>query len=356
MRIDTDFRPEYKQLGKIRGEIFPGVPVIALTATATQTVRDDVTKTLKMRNPAIFTVSFFRQNLTFRVIPKDYTVDKETKQTGWVTSLLSYISERKDETGIVYCLSRDDAENTAAMINSAIDVPAAHYHAGMTSKQRTIVQNAWRRGEIRVVAATIAFGMGIDHATVRYVVHASMSKSLEGYYQEAGRAGRDGLPAECVLYYGKRDGPRLINLMRRGKRGRSKSLQGELQQFHAISEYCLNGQQCRHAQLIGYLGERWSQGRCGDKCDVCRDEVVVHASASGGAKSAKQQARKTANEDARKRKLDEEIAMEAQPLPGFKSAARVMEQNMHTSSKPTSKASGNKSILSCFKNKTKEWS
>jgi superfamily II DNA helicase RecQ len=150
------------------------------------------------------------------------------------------------------------------------------------------------------------------------------------------------------LYYGKRDGPRLINLMRKGKRGKSKSLQSELQQFHAVSEYCLNSKQCRHAQLIAYFGERWSQGRCADKCDICRDEVVVGTGASGGAKNDKQP-RKTANDDARqKRKRDAEPTLEAQPLPGFRSAARLMEQNMQTSTKSISKASGSKSILSCF--------
>lgn len=276
-----DFRKEYQQLGRVKSEAFPTVPVMALTATATSKVAQDVLSSLKMRSAAQFKVSFFRDNLTFRVLPKDYTMDKETKLSGWETQLLDYITSKESSTGItsgiVYCLSRDDAESTANLINKETGIPARHYHAGMTPKQRTEVQNAWRQGQVRVVAATIAFGMGIDHATVRYVLHATMSKSLEGYYQEAGRAGRDGQPAECILFHGKRDVPRLMNLMRRGKKkkGAGSSFQREVAQLNAMTSFCGEGKVCRHAQLLSYFGEEWGGNRgCGDKCDVCRNEVV----------------------------------------------------------------------------------
>ncbi len=284
-----DFRKEYQQLGRVKAEAFPSVPVMALTATATEKVRHDVLTSLKMQSAAQFKVSFFRDNLTFRVLPKDYTIDKDTKLSGWETQLLDYITSRENCTGIVYCLSRDDAESTANLINKKTGIPARHYHAGMTPKQRTEVQNAWRRGEIKVVAATIAFGMGIDHATVRYVLHATMSKSLEGYYQEAGRAGRDGQPAECILFHGRKDVPRLMNLMRRGKKfkgGNKGNFQREVAQLNAMTSFCAEAKVCRHAQLLRYFGEEWGSRCCGDKCDVCRKEVVpltsTPATAAGG--------------------------------------------------------------------------
>ena len=277
-----DFRKEYQQIGRVKAEAFPTVPVMALTATATEKVRQDVLSSLKMRSAAQFKVSFFRDNLTFRVLPKDYTMDKETKLSGWETQLLDYITSQQSSTGIVYCLSRDDAECTAALINKKTDISARHYHAGMTPKQRTEVQNLWRQGQVQVVAATIAFGMGIDHATVRYVLHATMSKSLEGYYQEAGRAGRDGKPAECILFHGKRDVPRLMNLMRRGKKKGSGTFQREVAQLNAMTSFCSEGKECRHAQLLRYFGEEWGSRRCGDKCDVCRGEVVPLNSTNTG--------------------------------------------------------------------------
>jgi len=285
-----DFRKEYQQLGRVKIEAFPSVPVMALTATATEKVRQDVLSSLKMRSAAQFKVSFFRDNLTFRVLPKDYTTDKETKLSGWETQLLDYITSKESSTGIVYCLSRDDAEGIANLIFKKTGIPARHYHAGMTPKQRTEVQNAWRQGHVRVVAATIAFGMGIDHATVRYVVHATMSKSLEGYYQEAGRAGRDGQPAECILFYGKRDVPRLMNLMRRGKKkkGTGSSFQREVAQLNAMTSFCGEGTICRHAQLLRYFGEEWGNRGCGDKCDVCKNEVVpLNSTTVAGGKGKK---------------------------------------------------------------------
>lgn len=277
---NADFRPEYQQLGRIKSELFPSVPVMAVTATATKKVRDDIMKSLHMKDPSIFSVSFFRANLTFRVISKDYNKHPETGLTFWEVEMLKYVAERPQQSGIVYCLSRDDAETTARLINDVVGVPASHYHAGMTTKQRTLVQNQWRTGSCRVVCATIAFGMGIDAPEVRYVVHATMSKSLEGYYQEAGRAGRDGEPAECILFYGRRDGPRIINLIRRGKfvKGRSNSrssFQREVAMFNAVTEYCCNQERCRHASLLEYLGEKWNKSSCVDKCDVCRGEAMA---------------------------------------------------------------------------------
>lgn len=268
-----DFRPEYKQIGQVKQKYFPGLPVTALTATATPSVRSDVIQSLKMTNFESFVVSFFRENLTMRVIPKDYKKDPESEIPAWEARILEYVQRRGDQSGIVYCLSRDDCEAMACMLNNVAQVPSAHYHAGMTAGQRTAVQNKWRSGEIKVVAATIAFGMGIDHPNVRYVIHATMSKSLEGYYQEAGRCARDGLPGECLLFYGKRDGPRILNLLRKGKK-RGSYFQKQLAIFHAVTEYCCTSTMCRHAQILKYLGEDWNRKECGSSCDVCRKEIV----------------------------------------------------------------------------------
>lgn len=270
-----DFRPEYKQIGSVKQLNFPLLPVTALTATATASVRSDVISSLKIKDHNLFKVSFFRENLLMRVIPKDYQKDKEFEMPAWEVRILEYIQERKNESGIVYCLSREDCESMSCMLNSVAGVAAAHYHAGMTPGQRTAVQNKWRNGEIKVVAATIAFGMGIDHPHVRYVLHATMSKSLEGYYQEAGRCARDGQPGECILFYGKKDVPRILNLLRLGnRRKKSNQFQNQLALLNAVTEYCCHANKCRHAQLLEYLGETWNQQSCGNSCDVCRQEVV----------------------------------------------------------------------------------
>jgi bloom syndrome protein len=249
-------------------------------------------------------VSFFRSNLVFRVIPKDYTEDKDTMLKAWQTTILEYIQARKNDTGIVYCLSRDDAESMAFMVSNFTGIPAAYYHAGMSSGQRMVVQNKWRTGAVKIVAATIAFGMGIDHPHVRYVLHATMSKSLEGYYQEAGRCGRDGQKGECILFYGKRDGPRILNLIRRGQK-KGSSFQRQLALFNAVVEYCTEGKICRHAQLLNYLGERQVM-TCKNTCDVCLDEVILQAD-----KEKKQKKRK---------EISQNDKTGSASLPGFTSA------------------------------------
>jgi RecQ family ATP-dependent DNA helicase len=278
-----DFRPEYKKIGAVKRELFPSLPVTALTATATSEVKADVIKSLKIGSSIDqFTVSFFRKNLVMRVIPKDYTKDEEFgEMQAWEVKIARYVQARGNVSGIVYCLSRDDTEAMACMINAISGVPAAYYHAGMTPGQRTAVQNKWKAGEIKVVAATIAFGMGIDHPHVRYVLHATMSKSLEGYYQEAGRCGRDGVEGECILFYGKRDAPRIMNLIRlgsRGKKGNKNFSKTQYSLLNSMTEYCIRSTVCRHAQMLEYLGERWDAGQCGSSCDVCLGEVETEKS------------------------------------------------------------------------------
>ncbi|KAL6785285.1 RECQ1 [Auxenochlorella protothecoides x Auxenochlorella symbiontica] len=277
-----DFRPDYKQLGLVRSACFPHTPLMALTATATPEVRKDILSSLRMRYVCKFVVSFFRPNLTFKVIQKDYKRNEESMLPGYLHHMLEYIMSRGDATGIVYCLSRDESEGVAAAIRDCTGTSAAHYHAGMTPRARMQVQNDWRQGRVSVVVATIAFGMGIDKADVRYVLHFSLSKALEGYYQEAGRAGRDGLPCECVLYYARKDVPRIVQLLHHGKRSKAQ-FQREMELLSQMRDYCEEEKQCRHARLLRYFGEEWTQERCGDRCDNCLPKPKPTAKGGGAA-------------------------------------------------------------------------
>ena len=180
-----DFRPEYRQLAQLR-ELFPAVPFMALTATATERVRADIIQHLKLREPACYVASFNRPNLTYRVIPK----------SGPYEQTLAFIRARPRESGIVYCQSRKSAESVATNLNED-GIPARPYHAGLDGKIRAQNQELFLRDEVRVVCATIAFGMGINKPNVRFVIHYDLPKNVEGYYQETGRAGRDGLRANA---------------------------------------------------------------------------------------------------------------------------------------------------------------
>ena len=184
-----DFRPEYRELKKLRAQ-FPDVPIMALTATATKRVRDDIVKQLKLRQPRCYVASFNRPNLTYRVVPKSSAYQQ----------VLDFVRARPNESGIVYCASRKSSDALAEKLTRD-GIKALPYHAGMESKERTRNQEAFLRDDARVITATIAFGMGINKPNVRYVIHHDLPKNIEGYYQETGRAGRDGLPSECVLLF-----------------------------------------------------------------------------------------------------------------------------------------------------------
>ncbi|MFL6526626.1 MAG: RecQ family ATP-dependent DNA helicase, partial [Chthoniobacterales bacterium] len=247
-----DFRPEYRELKKLRTQ-FPDVPMMALTATATERVRDDIVKQLKLRETSCYVASFNRPNLTYRVAPKTSAYDQT----------LEFIRARPDDSGIVYCASRKSAESIAEKLQRD-GIAAKPYHAGMESKDRTKNQEAFLRDDVRVVTATIAFGMGINKPNVRFVIHYDLPKNIEGYYQETGRAGRDGLPSDCLLLFSAGDVAKQIRFLEELSEKQEQIARAQLREMVAYAET----RACRRATLLKYFGEDWPNESC-DSCDNC---------------------------------------------------------------------------------------
>jgi len=247
-----DFRPEYRELKKLRTH-FPDVPMMALTATATERVRVDIVKQLKLRDPRCYVSSFNRPNLTYRVVPK----------TAPYEQLLEFIRSRLNDSGIVYCASRKSAESLARNLTED-GVSAKPYHAGLTSAERTKNQEAFLRDDVRMVTATIAFGMGINKPNVRFVVHYDLPKNLESYYQETGRAGRDGLPSECVLLFSASDVAKQLHFIDEKSESEARIARAQLQQMVHYAET----RECRRVTLLRYFGEEYTKPAC-DGCDNC---------------------------------------------------------------------------------------
>ncbi len=238
-----DFRPEYRELKRLR-EHFPETPVMALTATATERVRADIVKQLKLREPGCYVASFNRPNLTYRVIPKTSAYDQ----------LLAFIRARPNESGIVYCASRKSTESVARNLNED-GISAKPYHAGLTSAERTKHQDTFLRDDVRVVTATIAFGMGINKPNVRFVVHYDLPKNLESYYQETGRAGRDGLPSECVLLFNASDVAKQLHFIDEKSETEARIARVQLRQMVHYAET----RECRRAVLLQYFDEQYAK-------------------------------------------------------------------------------------------------
>ena len=247
-----DFRPEYRELKKLRTH-FPDVPLMALTATATERVRADIVKQLKLREPSCYVASFNRPNLAYRVVPK--TVPYE--------QLLEFIRSKPNDSGIVYCASRKSADSLARNLGED-GISAKPYHAGLTSSERTENQEAFLRDDVRVVTATIAFGMGINKPNVRFVVHYDLPKNLESYYQETGRAGRDGLPSECVLLFSASDVAKQLHFIDEKSESEARIARAQLQQMVHYAET----RECRRVTLLRYFGEEYVKPSC-DGCDNC---------------------------------------------------------------------------------------
>jgi ATP-dependent DNA helicase RecQ len=236
-----DFRPEYRELKKLRKHL-PDVPIMALTATATERVRADIIKELKLRDPRAYVASFNRPNLTYRVVPK----------TAPYEQLLAFIRSRPNDSGIIYCASRKSTESLARNLNEH-GISAKPYHAGLTTAERTKHQDAFLRDDVRVITATIAFGMGINKPNVRFVVHYDLPKNLESYYQETGRAGRDGLPSECVLLFSPGDVAKQLHFIDEKTEKEARIARAQLQQMVHYAET----RECRRATLLDYFGETY---------------------------------------------------------------------------------------------------
>ncbi|MGH7983441.1 MAG: RecQ family ATP-dependent DNA helicase, partial [Candidatus Udaeobacter sp.] len=247
-----DFRPEYRELKKLRTHL-PEVPVMALTATATERVRTDIIKQLQLRDPRCYVASFNRPNLSYRVVPKSAPYEQ----------LLAFIRSRPNDRGIIYCASRKSTDSLARNLNED-GVSAKPYHAGLTTAERTKHQESFLRDDVRVITATIAFGMGINKPNVRFVVHYDLPKNLESYYQETGRAGRDSLPSECVLLFSASDVAKQLHFIDEKSEKEARIARAQLQQMVHYAET----RECRRATLLEYFGENFSQRPC-DGCDNC---------------------------------------------------------------------------------------
>ncbi|CAO3609581.1 unnamed protein product [Mucor hiemalis] len=254
-----DFRPDYKQLGFLK-QTYPDVPIMALTATANEPVQKDVLNNLHIRNCKVLRQSFNRTNLIYQVVPK---VHKQV-----LADIQKFVNDHRNQSGIIYCCTKKDCEKVAEELRNNYRVSIRHYHAAMSTEERSVVQRDWQTGRIQVIAATIAFGMGIDKPDVRFVAHYSVPSSLEGYYQETGRAGRDGLPATCRLYFNFSD-TRTHNFLIDKGDGNWEQKQRQRENLSNMMRFCDNETDCRRKQIMGYFGERFEAALCNKMCDNC---------------------------------------------------------------------------------------
>ncbi len=254
-----DFRPEYRQMRQIRDK-YPSIPIFALTATATKRVQQDIIDQLTLNNPGIHISSFNRPNLYYEVQEKEHNTYKQ---------LLKVIRQQKNRSGIIYCLSRDSVDEIASKLQKN-KIKALPYHAGMTHEERALNQNRFIRDDVQIMVATVAFGMGIDKPDVRFVIHYDLPRNLESYYQESGRAGRDGESANCILFFGYNDRRKIEFLINQKENPNEKLIAN--QQLRQVVEYA-EGSECRRTIQLNYFGERFP-GNC-QNCDNCIDPKPI---------------------------------------------------------------------------------
>jgi ATP-dependent DNA helicase RecQ len=264
-----DFRPEYRRLREMMDQIDAKVPVIALTATATPKVQGDIVHNLGLRNPDIYISSFNRPNLEYEVRPK-------IRKDQTIKGMVKFIHDNRGKSGIIYTLNRKTTEELAELLN-VNGIKAGAYHAGLDNKLRAERQDKFLNEDMQVIVATIAFGMGIDKPDIRFVIHYNIPKSLENYYQETGRAGRDGMEGKCILYYSHKDVSKLEHFLR-DKQLSEREVGGQL--IDEMVAFAESGQ-CRRKVLMNYFGEKYMADNCG-ACDNClhpKEQIEAKANA-----------------------------------------------------------------------------
>lgn len=260
-----DFRPDYKALGYFKKE-YPDIPMIALTATASEQVRLDIVHNLQLNNPVFLKQSFNRTNLYYEVLKKGKNA---------VFELCNTVKTRfKNQTGIVYCHSKNSCEQTAALMQRN-GINAAYYHAGMEPDERLEVQQSWQADRIRIICATVAFGMGIDKPDVRFVYHLTVPRTLEGYYQETGRAGRDGNFSHCIMYYTFRDVRTMQTMIQKDKNLDRENKEKHLTKLQQVMQYCENVTDCRRQLVLSYFNENFDSALCRRNCDNCKNSSTT---------------------------------------------------------------------------------
>ncbi|KIJ69634.1 hypothetical protein HYDPIDRAFT_80648 [Hydnomerulius pinastri MD-312] len=262
-----DFRASYAELRVLRDN-WPGVPIMALTGSANKDAIEDIKVNLAMRNPVCLAQSFNRPNLHYDVRKKP------SKKKDLIQAIAGFIkSQHPTDTGIIYCLSREESEDMATKLREEFGLQARHYHAGIASEEKKANQEDWTAGRCKIIVATIAFGMGIDKSDVRFVIHATLSKDMDGYYQETGRAGRDGQPSDCVLYYAYSDAVRLESMIKnpsdKNRIPDQSEIDRQLFKLKGVTTYCANESDCRRVLLLRHFDENFDPEECHKQCDNC---------------------------------------------------------------------------------------